>query len=54
MEVLKLVWWQHNCPHGQYSSAKVHRSLSVNPDGSLDAEKLNSLDGLSPESINGF
>jgi CRISPR-associated protein Csd2 len=54
MEVLKLVWWQHNCPHGQYSSAKVHRSLSVNPDGSLDSEKFDSLDGLKPEIINGF
>ena len=54
MEVLKMVWWQHNCPHGQYSSAKVHRSLSVNPDGSLDSEKLNSLDGLKPETIDGF
>lgn len=54
MEVLKLVWWQHNCPHGQYSSAKVHRSLSVNPDGSLDSEKLDSLDDLKPEIIDGF
>ena len=25
MEVYKLYWWQHNCPVGQYSSAKVHR-----------------------------
>lgn len=30
MEVVKLVWWEHNCPSGQYSSAKVHRSLRVN------------------------
>lgn len=27
MEVVKLVWWEHSCPCGQYSSAKVHRSL---------------------------
>ena len=54
MEVLKVVWWLHNCPHGQYSSAKVHRSLSVNSDGSLDLEKLESLAGLKPELINGF
>jgi len=54
MEVLKLVWWQHNCPHGQYSSAKVHRSLFVNSDGSLDSEKLDSLDGLKPKIIDGF
>lgn len=30
MEVLKVVWWQHNCPSGQASSAKVHRSLTTN------------------------
>jgi len=29
MEVLKVVWWQHNCPSGQASSAKVHRSMKV-------------------------
>ena len=29
MEVLKVIWWKHNCKSGQYSSAKVHRCLSV-------------------------
>lgn len=29
MEVLKVYWWKHNCATGQYSSAKVHRTLSV-------------------------
>lgn len=29
MEVVKLVWWTHNCELGQYSPAKVHRSLRV-------------------------
>ncbi len=29
MEVVKVYWWEHNCKDGQYSSAKVHRSLSV-------------------------
>ena len=29
MEVVKLVWWEHDCPMGQYSSAKVHRSLRL-------------------------
>lgn len=33
MEVIKLVWWEHNCPSGQYSAAKVHRSLKVQTDG---------------------
>ncbi|MCP5541357.1 MAG: type I-C CRISPR-associated protein Cas7/Csd2 [Akkermansiaceae bacterium] len=30
MEVLHLVWWKHNCPSGDISSAKVHRSLAIN------------------------
>ncbi|MEZ4837461.1 MAG: type I CRISPR-associated protein Cas7, partial [Caldilineaceae bacterium] len=29
MEVYKLYWWEHNSPNGQYSSAKVHRLLTV-------------------------
>ena len=29
MEVVKVYWWEHNCKDGQYSSAKVHRSLKV-------------------------
>lgn len=33
MEVVKLVWWEHDCPVGQYSAAKVHRSLRVTTDG---------------------
>lgn len=33
MEVVKLVWWEHNCPNGQYSAAKVHRSLKVEQKG---------------------
>lgn len=28
MEVVRVYWWQHNCPNGQYSSARVHRSVS--------------------------
>lgn len=51
MEVLKVIWWQHNCKSGQYSSAKVHRTLSVQPDGSYH---LANLDGLEPEVIDGF
>lgn len=51
MEVVKLVWWQHNSKAGQYSSAKVHRSLAVNPDGSYT---LNDLTGLKPDEIDGF
>ncbi|MBF0455534.1 MAG: type I-C CRISPR-associated protein Cas7/Csd2 [Magnetococcales bacterium] len=51
MAVEKVIWWQHNCPSGQYSSAKVHRSLSVNPDGSYT---LVPLEGLKAEEIEGF
>jgi CRISPR-associated protein Csd2 len=51
MAVEKVIWWQHNSKSGQYSSAKVHRTLSVNPDGSY---QLNNLDELIPEEINGF
>lgn len=31
MEVAKLIWWDHGTPTGKYSSAKVHRSLKVEP-----------------------
>jgi len=31
MEVLKVCWWRHSCKTGQYPSAKVHRSLRVEP-----------------------
>lgn len=51
MEVLKVIWWKHNCKAGQYSSAKVHRTLTVNPDGSTALENLN---GLVPEVLDGF
>lgn len=33
MEVVKVVWWKHNCANGQYSSAKLKRTLTVSPDG---------------------
>jgi CRISPR-associated protein Csd2 len=51
MAVEKVIWWEHNCKSGQYSSAKVHRALSVNTDGGFE---LNNLDGLEPEIIDGF
>jgi CRISPR-associated protein Csd2 len=51
MEVLKVIWWKHNSKAGQYSSAKVHRTLSVTPDGEI---ALASLDGLNPEIVDGF
>jgi CRISPR-associated protein Csd2 len=51
MEVLKVIWWKHGSKCGQYSSAKVHRTLSVKPNGEI---ALTALDGLEPEIINGF
>ncbi len=51
MAVEKLIWWQHNCKSGQYSSAKVHRTLQVNSDASY---QLTNLEGLVPEEIDGF
>ncbi len=51
MEVVKVYWWQHNCKSGQYSSAKVHASLTVNNDGTSGVSPLQ---GLEPEEINGF
>ena len=51
MQVLKLIWWEHNSKAGQYSSAKVHGSLKMNTDGSYELENL---DGLIPQEIDGF
>ncbi|MCS4305838.1 CRISPR-associated protein Csd2 [Rheinheimera pacifica] len=51
MTVEKVIWWRHNSKAGQYSSAKVHRSLDVNADGSY---QLATLDNLKAEEIDGF
>lgn len=61
MEVVKLYWWKHNCKDGQYSSAKVHRSLKVKlkdetaMPASLDDYEitLDELPGLTVEVIEG-
>ncbi len=57
MEVVALYWWKHNSKAGQYSAAKVHRTLEVSKkDGVSEAKsaddyiiKTNDLDGLKPE-----
>lgn len=51
MEVLKVIWWQHSCPTGDTSSAKVHGSLNVDPDGSISFDEI---DGPKPEVLDGF
>jgi CRISPR-associated protein Csd2 len=51
MQVIRVFWWQHNCKSGQYSSAKVHGSLTVNTDGT---HKLADLNNLKAEVIDGF
>ena len=62
MEVVRVYWWEHNCKDGQYSSAKVHRSLRVSlkedvvvPSSVDDYEiQLDELDGLSCTVIEGM
>ena len=62
MEVVKLFWWKHNCKDGQYSSAKVHRSVKVtqkDPDTIPTCADdyvitLDSLPSLEPEIIDGI
>ncbi len=59
MEVCKLYWWKHNAQMGQYSSAKVHRSLKIVPiteiPKSLEDYAISheALEGLAPEIFNG-
>ena len=44
MEVLARFWWPHGCKAGKHSSAKVHRTLHVNDDGTYWLDKLENLD----------
>lgn len=59
MEVNKVYWWEHSSKLGQYSSAKVHRSLDIKqeveePKTIHDFSiKLYELDGLKVEEIDG-
>lgn len=60
MEVCKVIWWKHNSKSGQYSSAKVHRTLHVQP--KTDTPKsvedyeitVDHLEGLKPEIFDGM
>lgn len=54
LEVLKVVWWEHSSKLGQYSSAKVHRSLHVTSNGKNDTEiEVTALDGLKADVLEG-
>lgn len=39
MEICKVIWWRHNSPLGQYSSAKVHRCLKVEQKSDVEVAK---------------
>ena len=62
MEVVRVYWWEHSCRDGQYSSAKVHRLLKVQPKANADAPAsaddydivLEELPGLACEVIEGM
>lgn len=62
MEVKKVYWWKHNCPIGQYSSARVHNSLEIlvrdpnkTPKSFEDYDIIeHSLEGLVPEKYEGL
>lgn len=62
MEVIKFYWFHHNCKDGQYSSAKVHRSVRAEliasdapPSCAEDYRiTLEPLEGLEPEILNGI
>ena len=62
MEVVKLYWFRHSCKDGQYSSAKVHRSVQAEliasdafPACAEDYRiTLEPLDGLEPEILDGI
>ena len=51
MRVLKVVWWDHACANGRCSSARVHASLTVHEDGTIETAPL---EGISTEVIEGF
>lgn len=54
MEVINVIWWKHSCSNGQYSPAKVHRTLRIVCDEkgnvSVNTEDLKD---LTPEIIPG-
>lgn len=62
MEVVQMYWFEHNSPSGQYSSAKVHRSVKIAQRDPMALPlsvddyviTLEELPGLIPEIIDGI
>ena len=62
MEIVRLFWFEHNCKDGQYSSAKVHRSVQaqlaegveIASDAGDYIFNVEPLEGLEPEIIDGI
>jgi len=61
MAVQKVFWWEHNSQNGQYSSAKVHRTLKIRVKDGVDEPKdisdyeikRDNLNGLKCEELDG-
>ena len=61
MEVHRVYWWKHNCAMGQYSSAKVQRTLKIELKSGAESAKsfddfniyTDDLDNLQPEVYSG-
>lgn len=54
LEVLKVIWWEHSSKLGQYSSAKVHRSLNVSiNDAGEPVIEVVELEGLKTDVLEG-
>jgi CRISPR-associated protein Csd2 len=53
MEVVKLIWWRHNCAVGQYAAAKLRRTLHVASDADGVSVTLDNYPDCVPEVIDG-
>ena len=53
MAVNQVFWWEHSSKAGQYSSAKVHKSLTVKADGGYELDG-DATPGLKVEILEGF
>ena len=54
MEVAKMIWWRHNCKNGQYSAAKLMRTVEIVPGAGGTVEVLlDDYPDLIPEVIDG-